>query len=161
MQSDEDSEGSDHNPDKRCQNLYDILKFIGVLLYQVSFCMMIAYLKTSNFASQYLVDIFKGFIVLRASLVLLYSICTSLLAVHKGKYTRANIREKKQSEVELQNEERNKNHRRHARDDFNLPSQKKGLDNLDGEPDVPLDILRGRVGDDFPEEEREGEEEYK
>ena len=33
IMSDKDSEGSDHNPDKRCQNLYDILKFIGVLLY--------------------------------------------------------------------------------------------------------------------------------
>ena len=33
LMSDKDSEGSDHNPDKKCQNLYDILKFIGVLLY--------------------------------------------------------------------------------------------------------------------------------
>ena len=33
LQSEEDSEGSDHNPEKACQNLYDILKFLGVILY--------------------------------------------------------------------------------------------------------------------------------
>ena len=105
LQSEEDSEGSDHNPEKACQNLYDILKFLGVILYQISFCLMIAYYKTSNFASQYLVDIFKGFIILRAGLVVLYALSTSILAAHKGSYIRAELRKSKYREEKLEQEE--------------------------------------------------------
>ena len=79
--SDKDSENSDHSPKRPCQNLYDILKFTGVMLYQISFCLMIAYYYTSNFASQYLVDIFRAFIILRACIVLLYTVCISIFTV--------------------------------------------------------------------------------
>ena len=61
--------------------MYDILKFTGVLLYQVSYCLMIAYYYTANFASQYILDIFRGFIVLRAAVVFLYSMCISVSTV--------------------------------------------------------------------------------
>ena len=96
--SDKDSENSDHNPEKTCQNLYDILKFTGVLLYQVSFCLMIAYYYTSNFASQYLVDIFRAFIIMRASIVFLYTMCISVFTVQAGIYKRSKIRKTKNKE---------------------------------------------------------------
>jgi len=87
---------------------------------------MIAYYKTSNFASQYLVDIFKGFIILRAGLVILYALSTSILAAHKGSYIRADLRRKKyieeKQEQEEQKQERQK--RRRPRDDFGI-NQKK------------------------------------
>ena len=88
LMSDKDSENSDHSPERYCQNIYDILKFTGVLLYQTSFCLMIAYYYTSNFASQYLVDIFRAFIILRAGVVFLYTMCISVFTLQEGTYKR-------------------------------------------------------------------------
>ena len=51
MQSDIDSEEETFLPNRKCQNCFDLFKFIGILIYQVNFCLMIGYLSTSNFAS--------------------------------------------------------------------------------------------------------------
>ena len=66
-----------------------------MLLYQVSFCLMVAYYYTTNFASQYILDIFRAFIILRADIVFLYSMCISISTVQEGVYLRKRIKRRK------------------------------------------------------------------
>ena len=71
--------------------MYDIWKFLGVINYQVTLTLMIAYLINSNFASQYLLDIFKLIMLVRPGTIAVYSVYVTLMETHKtftsrGKY---------------------------------------------------------------------------
>ena len=65
------------------QNLYDIWKFIGVINYQVTLTLLIAYYVNSNFASQYLLDIFGLFLIVRPGLIVTYSTFVTCMEGHK------------------------------------------------------------------------------
>ena len=65
------------------QNLYDIWKFIGVLNYHFTLTLMIAYYVNSNFASQYLLDIFGLFLIVRPALIGTYTTFVTFMEAHK------------------------------------------------------------------------------
>ena len=98
--SDNDSQGSDYNPTKKSQNWFDVLKFSGVVLYQLSLCLTVGYFFTSNFASIYLMGIFKGLIVIRPILILIYSVMASVLEFHKVHHARITLKKRMDKELE-------------------------------------------------------------
>ena len=63
--------------------MYDIWKFIGVINYQVTFTLVIAYYINSNFASQYLLDIFYLFIAVRPALIIFFTVFLTMMEAHK------------------------------------------------------------------------------
>ena len=81
--SENDSQGSDKRPIGFLQNLYDIWKFLGVIAYHFTLTLMIAYYINSNFASQYLLDIFWWFLLARPALILFYSVFVYCMDCHK------------------------------------------------------------------------------
>ena len=81
--SEHDSQGSDQKPTAWLQNLYDIWKFIGVIIYQCTLTLMIAYYVNSNFASQYLLDVFGLFMIVRPGLICTYSSFVTFMEAHK------------------------------------------------------------------------------
>ena len=59
------------------------MKFLGVINYHFSLTLMIAYYINSNFASQYLLDVFSLFLMVRPATILLYSTFVTLMDTHK------------------------------------------------------------------------------
>ena len=89
--------------------MYDIWKFLGVINYQVTLTLMIAYLINSNFASQYLLDIFKLLMIVRPGTIAAYSVYVTLIETHKtftsrGKY----LKQKKLDELNFLNAKKEK-----------------------------------------------------
>ena len=83
LMSEIDSQDSDHKPTRWIQNLYDIWKFLGVILYQITLTLLIAYYINSNFASQYLLDVFSLFLIVRPCAILFYAFFVSIMDTHK------------------------------------------------------------------------------
>ena len=101
--SENDSQGSDQRPISWIQNVYDIWKFLGVINYQVTLTLMIAYLINSNFASQYLLDIFKLLMLVRPGTIAAYSVYVTLLETHKTFTSRSKyLKQKKLDELNFQ-----------------------------------------------------------
>ena len=72
---------------------------------------MVAYLINSNFASQYLLDIFKLLMLVRPGTIAAYSVYVTLMEVHKtftsrGKY----LKQKKLDELNFQIAKKQKGH---------------------------------------------------
>ena len=82
------------------QNLYDIWKFLGVLNYHLTLTLLVAYYINSNFASQYLKDIFLLFLMVRPGLIAFYSVFVTCMDTHKT-YVRRNkyVRQKELDEL--------------------------------------------------------------
>ena len=100
LMSENDSQGSDQRPISWIQNVYDIWKFLGVINYQVTLTLMIAYLINSNFASQYLLDIFKLLMLVRPGTIAAYSVYVTLLETHKTFTSRSKyLKQKKLDEL--------------------------------------------------------------
>ena len=138
--SDNDSQGSDYNPTKRSQHCFDLLKFMGVILYQLSLCLTVGYYFTSNFASIYLMGMFKGLIVLRPILIVIYSVMSSLLEFHKVHHARETLKKRMDQEIIQFEEDKQKE-----------KLKKFGLDSDSNEEDeVPADDSkqRAKVPDD-------------
>jgi hypothetical protein len=112
--SDKDSLDSTYTPTKRCQHLYDILKFFGVIIYQVMLCLSIAYYVTSNFASQYLLAIYQSFLFMRPIVILCYSIMSTFCEYHKVKHAHGVLHGRMMAEVEQLKQEREEKNRKLA-----------------------------------------------
>lgn len=65
--------------------------------------LLIAYFINSNFASEYLLDIFKMFLLVRPGMIVLYSIFVTCMDTHKT-YVRRNkfVRQKKLDELNFE-----------------------------------------------------------
>ena len=83
LMSENDSQGSDQRPITWLQNLYDLWKFLGVLCYHFTLTLIVAYYINSNFASQYIKDIFWMFLTARPSLIAFYSVFVTCMDAHK------------------------------------------------------------------------------
>lgn len=99
LQTEIDSEEEARLPSTKSQNYYDFLKFTGTLIYQAGFCAMIGQVKSANFASKELVDLFKAFLILRPAVIVFFTVYTTLLAWHRARFTMGKLREQKRIEI--------------------------------------------------------------
>lgn len=60
---------------------------------------MIGQVKSANFASKELVDMFKAFMILRPTVILFFTVYTTLLAWHRATFTMGKLREQKRIEI--------------------------------------------------------------
>lgn len=60
---------------------------------------MIGQVKSANFASKELVDLFKAFLILRPSVIIFFTVYTTILAWHRAKFTMGKLREQKRIEI--------------------------------------------------------------
>ena len=100
LQSDVDSEEETHLPSATSQNAYDFLKFTGIIIYQISFAAVIGQVKQAKFASKYLLDMFKGFLLMRPIVIVCFTTFTMVLSWHRAKYTLAKLKVQKKIEIE-------------------------------------------------------------
>ena len=82
------------------------MKFFGVILYQLSLCFTVAYYVTSNFASEYLLGIFRTFFFARPVLIVLYCCMSTACELHKVYYARDIIKTRMEEEIQALNEEK-------------------------------------------------------
>jgi hypothetical protein len=61
---------------------------------------LIGHVSKTNFASKNLLDIFKIFLVLRPVVIIFYTSYTTLLAIHRAKFTLNKLRVAKRIEIE-------------------------------------------------------------
>jgi hypothetical protein len=99
LQSENNSEEEDRFPSQQSQNAYDFLKFTGILIYQGSFCCVLGQIKSANFASKYLLDMFKAFLVLRPVAIVCFTTYTTVLSWHRAKLTMEKLMALKQLEI--------------------------------------------------------------
>ena len=104
MQSNIDSEEETHLPSKKCQAAYDSIKFLGILIYQLSYCLMIGHMFGSNFANNDFLNIFKLFFIVRPLVIIFYTFFTAFLAIHRSKFTLEKLRVAKRIEIEKDNQ---------------------------------------------------------
>jgi len=83
LMSECDSQGSDQKPASWVQNLYDIWKFLGVINYHVTLTLLMAYWINSNFATQYIKDVFTMLLLARPVVIGTYSIFVTIMDAHK------------------------------------------------------------------------------
>ena len=74
----------------------------------MSMCLTVAYYFTSNFASMYLMGIFKALIVLRPILIIVYTLSSSLLEFHKVFHARRTLKDRMDKEILSIQEEKNR-----------------------------------------------------
>ena len=144
--SDNDSENSDYNPTRTSQNLYDLLKFVGVILYQFSLCLTVAYYTTSNFASQYLMGVFSVFFFARPIVILIYCLMSTTCELHKVHHARSTLKTRMHQEV-LDLQERKKEQLRKI---AGLGSDDESLDEGEVPPDdskVKAKMADGVIGE--------------
>jgi hypothetical protein len=60
---------------------------------------MIGQVKSANFASKELVDLFKAFLILRPTVIIVFTLYTTLLSWHRATYTMVKLREQKRIEI--------------------------------------------------------------
>jgi len=82
VQSDPDSESEVTTPSKLLQSLFDMFRFFCVIVFQVSLCLTVAYYRTSNFGSKYMLEMFLMFIIARPVFIILYSWTITGINVH-------------------------------------------------------------------------------
>ena len=99
-----DSEDEKWAPFTNTQRCYDVYKFAGVILYQISLFMFLTYYFSSNFASKHLLNMFFLFLLLRPCMIVFYTTTTSILNLHSAQYRRNQIKIRKINEIIVEEE---------------------------------------------------------
>jgi hypothetical protein len=79
---DQDDSDEQDFPLKKCQQGYDALKFMSVILYQATLCLYVAYYHTSNFSNIYLKELYFLFFIARPIVVFIYTTLTAVCNIH-------------------------------------------------------------------------------
>ena len=160
LMSEHDSQGSDQKPISWIQNLYDIWKFIGVICYHFTLTLLVAYYINSNFASQYIKDIFWMFLIVRPSLIAFYSVFVTCMDAHKTYVRRKKyVYQKELDELNFENlQELKKNAKAMIRhdtaqslEDDKMEAKNAARKNLNAEDGDLREILEAQ-GLDLPED---------
>jgi hypothetical protein len=61
---------------------------------------MIGQVKSANFADQYMLDLFKCFLILRPAIIVCFTTYTTLLSLHRANFTLSKLRASKRIEIE-------------------------------------------------------------
>ena len=91
----DDSEDEAQLPDLRVQSCFDSLKFVSLVVYQLSFLCFVAYYQTSRFATVYIKDLFYLFLVVRPVIVLVYTTLNSCFSIKASWYITRTLRREK------------------------------------------------------------------
>lgn len=103
--SDPDEQDLAYQPNKIVQSLFDVFKFWSVIVYQMSLCFTLAYYRSSNFSSVYLLNMFLIFLVARPLAIFLYTSFVTSLNWHESVTKMNKLRRIKLKEINARSQQ--------------------------------------------------------
>lgn len=95
LMDNDDSDDETQLPNLRVQSCFDALKFVSLVVYQMTLLCFIAYYQTSRFATIYLRDLFKMFLLVRPIAIAAYTTLNSCFSIKASWYITKTLRKEK------------------------------------------------------------------
>jgi hypothetical protein len=142
----DDSDDETQLPNLKIQSCFDSLKFVSLVVYQMTLLCFVAYYATSRFATIYIKDLFYLFLVIRPLVIVVYTTANSLFSIKASWYITKTLRQEKLSAKELKSKSKGVEDNDDS-DDVDVAfgktdSRKKKIMNIDEQilyehPDIP------------------------
>jgi hypothetical protein len=94
----DDSDDETQFPNLQIQRCYDALKFVSLLVYQLTLVTFLSYYVTSRFANIYIKELFYMFLVSRPIVIATYTTFSSCCSIKNARYITRTLKREKLAE---------------------------------------------------------------